>query len=123
MDIQLRVPPALDVGTVREAAEAKLEVGTVTWKDKVPPVMMSSRTAVARAFRVAIRKEGGDPRLVRKTGTSDMNIYAGAWDCPMVTYGPGNSDLDHAPDERLPLSEFDQSVSVLERVARTLSEE
>jgi len=41
----------------------------------------------------------------------------------MVTYGPGNSDLDHAPDERLPLSEFDQSVSVLERVARTLSEE
>ncbi|ELY65241.1 [LysW]-lysine hydrolase [Natrinema versiforme] len=122
MDVQLRVPPALDVGTVREAAESKLEVGTVTWKDKVPPVMMSSRTEVARAFRVAIRKEGGDPRLVRKTGTSDMNIYAGAWDCPMVTYGPGNSDLDHAPDERLPLSEFDQSVAVLERVARTLSE-
>ncbi|SEQ86417.1 [LysW]-lysine hydrolase [Natrinema salaciae] len=121
MDVQLRVPPALDVGTVREAAEAELEVGTVTWKDKVPPVMMSPRTEVARAFRVAIRKEGGDPRLVRKTGTSDMNIYAGAWNCPMVTYGPGNSDLDHAPDERLPLSEFDQSVSILERVARTLS--
>ncbi|MFD1565479.1 [LysW]-lysine hydrolase [Haloarchaeobius amylolyticus] len=123
MDVQLRVPPALDVDTVREAAEAELEVGTVTWKDKVPPVMMSPRTEVARAFRVAIRKEGDDPRLVRKTGTSDMNIYAGAWDCPMVTYGPGNSDLDHAPDERLPLSEFDQSVSILERVARTLSKD
>ncbi|MFA9415968.1 [LysW]-lysine hydrolase [Natrinema sp. HArc-T2] len=123
MDVQLRVPPALDVETVREAAEAELEVGTVTWKDKVPPVMMSPRTEVARAFRVAIRQEGADPRLVRKTGTSDMNIYAGAWDCPMVTYGPGNSDLDHAPDERLPLSEFDQSVSILERVARTLSED
>ncbi len=123
MDVQLRVPPTLDVGTVREAAEAELEVGTVTWKDKVPPVMMSPRTEVARAFRVAIRNEGGDPRLVRKTGTSDMNIYAGAWDCPMITYGPGNSDLDHAPDERLSLSEFDQSVAVLERVARTLSEQ
>jgi len=117
MDIQLRVPPALDVGTVREAAEAKLRGRDRDLKDKVPPVMMSSRTAVARAFRVAIRKEGGDPRLVRKTGTSDMNIYAGAWDCPMVTYGPGNSDLDHAPDERLPLSEFDQSVSVRARRA------
>jgi len=123
MDVQLRVPPTLDVETVREAAEAELEVGTVTWKDKVPPVMMSPRTEVARAFRVAIRKEGADPRLVRKTGTSDMNIYAGVWDCPMVTYGPGNSDLDHAPDERLPLSEFDQSVAILERVARTLSED
>ncbi|MDQ2050930.1 [LysW]-lysine hydrolase [Natronolimnohabitans sp. A-GB9] len=120
MDVQLRVPPSLDVETVREAAEAELEVGTVTWKDKVPPVMMSPRTEVARAFRVAIRKEGEDPRLVRKTGTSDMNIYAGAWDCPMVTYGPGNSDLDHAPDERLSLSEFDQSVEILERVATTL---
>ncbi|MEY7852136.1 [LysW]-lysine hydrolase [Natrarchaeobius sp. A-rgal3] len=120
MDVQLRVPPALDVETVREAAEAELEVGTVTWKDKVPPVMMSPRTEVARAFRVAIRAEGEEPRLVRKTGTSDMNIYAGAWDCPMVTYGPGNSELDHAPDERLSLSEFDRSVEILERVARTL---
>ena len=120
MDVQLRVPPALDVETVREAAEAELEVGTVTWKDKVPPVMMSPRTEVARAFRVAIREAGEDPRLVRKTGTSDMNIYAGAWDCPMVTYGPGNSDLDHAPDERLSLAEFDTSVGILERVATTL---
>ncbi|MWV41528.1 [LysW]-lysine hydrolase [Natrialba sp. INN-245] len=120
MAVQLRVPPTLDVETVREAAEAELEVGTVTWKDKVPPVMMSPRTEVARAFRVAIRAVGDDPRLVRKTGTSDMNIYAGAWDCPMVTYGPGNSELDHAPDERLSLAEFDRSVEILERVAKTL---
>ncbi len=49
-----------------------------------------------------------------------MNIYAGAWDCPMVTYGPGNSELDHAPDERLSLAEFDRSVEILERVAKTL---
>ena len=122
MDVQLRIPPSLDVETVREAAEARLDVGTVTWKDKVPPVMMSPRTEVARAFRVAIREAGEEPRLVRKTGTSDMNIYAGAWNCPMVTYGPGHSDLDHAPAERLSLAEFDTSVGILERVARTLSE-
>ncbi|NGM68739.1 [LysW]-lysine hydrolase [Natronolimnobius sp. AArcel1] len=121
MDVQLRVPPALDVETVREAAEAELEVGTVTWKDAVPPVMTSPRTEVARAFRVAIRDVGEEPRLVRKTGTSDMNIYAGAWDCPIATYGPGNSDLDHAPDERLSLSEYDQSVEILERVSKTLN--
>ncbi|MCU4925835.1 [LysW]-lysine hydrolase [Halobacteria archaeon AArc-dxtr1] len=123
MDVQLRVPPALDVETVRETAEAELEVGTVTWKDAVPPVMTSPRTEVARAFRVAIREEGEEPRLVRKTGTSDMNIYAGAWDCPMATYGPGNSDLDHAPDERLSLSAFDRSVEVLTRVADDLGGE
>ncbi|ELZ23426.1 acetyl-lysine deacetylase [Haloterrigena salina JCM 13891] len=121
LDVQLRIPPSLDAESVRETAEAELEIGTVSWAEPIPPVMESPRTEVARAFRVAIRNEGGDPRLLRKTGTSDMNLYAGTWDCPMVTYGPGNSELDHAPDERLSLSEYDQSVKVLERVATTLS--
>ncbi|WP_247003707.1 [LysW]-lysine hydrolase [Halosolutus gelatinilyticus] len=120
LKVQLRVPPSLDVDIVRETAEAELEIGTVSWAEPIPPVMESPRTEVARAFRAAIRKGGGEPRLLRKTGTSDMNLYAGAWDCPMVTYGPGNSDLDHAPDERLSLDEFDESVAVLERVATAL---
>jgi LysW-gamma-L-lysine carboxypeptidase len=80
--------------------------------------MESPRTELARAFRVAIRSAGGDVRLLRKTGTSDMNLFAAAWDCPMVTYGPGNSDLDHAPDERLPLSDLDRATAVLSDVCR-----
>ena len=83
--------------------------------------MQSPRTPVARAFRAAIRQAGGDPRPLRKTGTADMNIYAGAWDCPMATYGPGDSDLDHAPNEHLELSELDRAVSVLETVAAELT--
>ncbi|EMA40879.1 [LysW]-lysine hydrolase [Halobiforma nitratireducens] len=122
LEAQLRVPPSMDVETVREIAESELEIGTVSWAEPIPPVMESPRTEIARAFRAAIRAEGGDPRLLRKTGTSDMNIYAGAWDCPMATYGPGNSELDHAPDERLSLAEFDRSVAVLERVAATCSD-
>ncbi|MCU4743653.1 [LysW]-lysine hydrolase [Halobacteria archaeon AArc-m2/3/4] len=120
MDVQLRIPPSLDAESVRETAEAHLEMGTVSWDEPIPPVMESPRTEIARAFRVAIRAEDEEPRLLRKTGTSDMNLYAGAWDCPMVTYGPGDSDLDHAPDERLSLSAFDRSVAILERVATTL---
>ncbi len=120
LEVQLRIPPALDAETVRETAEAELGTGTVSWDEPIPPVMESPRTAVARAFRVAIREQGGEPRLLRKTGTSDMNLYADAWDCPMATYGPGNSDLDHAPDERLSLAGFDRSVEVLTAVATTL---
>ncbi|MFC6724042.1 M20/M25/M40 family metallo-hydrolase, partial [Halobium palmae] len=70
--------------------------------------------------RVAIRGAGGDPRLLRKTGTSDMNLFAQAWDCPMATYGPGDSALDHAPNEHLSLPEFDRSVEVLTAVATDL---
>ncbi|MFB6298563.1 MAG: [LysW]-lysine hydrolase [Salinirussus sp.] len=120
MEVQLRVPPEHTTDEVREIADGHLELGTVHWNDRVEPVMTSPRTPVASAFRAAIREAGGDSRLLRKTGTSDMNVYAQAWDCPMVTYGPGNSDLDHAPDEHLGLAEFDASVSVLESVAQRL---
>jgi LysW-gamma-L-lysine carboxypeptidase len=123
MDVGFRVPPSMTVEEVREVADGELdpEVGTVNWKDSVRPTMQSPRTDVARAFRVAIRGQGLDPRLVRKTGTADMNIYAGEWDCPMVTYGPGDSDLDHAPDERLPLRDLDRAVAVLTDAAGRLT--
>jgi len=82
--------------------------------------MQSPRTSVARAFRAAIRDHGGDPSLLRKTGTSDMNVYAKSWDCPMVTYGPGDSDLDHAPNEHHHLAAYDRAVSVLTDVTERL---
>jgi LysW-gamma-L-lysine carboxypeptidase len=118
MDVQLRVPPNRTVDEIHELAETELSTGSVHWKEPIPPVMESPRTELARAFRVAIRGAGGDVRLLRKTGTSDMNLFAAEWDCPMVTYGPGNSDLDHAPDERLPLSELDRATAVLSDVCR-----
>jgi LysW-gamma-L-lysine carboxypeptidase len=122
MAVQLRVPPDYTTDEIREIADGHLDLGTVHWDDRVEPVMESPRTAVARAFRAAIREQGGDPRLLRKTGTSDMNVYAQHWDCPMVTYGPGDSDLDHAPDEHIVLAEYDRSVDVLEAVATRLLE-
>ena len=120
MDVQLRVPPSMTAGEVREIADGALNGGTVHWKDRVEPVMTSPRTPVARAFRAAIRQVGGEPRLLRKTGTSDMNVFQ-AWDCPMITYGPGDSDLDHAPNEHLVLAEFDRSLAVLRDAAATLA--
>lgn len=117
-EVQLRVPPSRTVDEVHEIAEGQLTTGTVHWKEPIPPVMESPRTPLARAFRVAIRGTGGDVRLLRKTGTSDMNLFAAAWDCPMVTYGPGNSDLDHAPNEHVPLAELDRAVDVLTAVCR-----
>lgn len=121
-EVQFRIPPGATAEGIRETVDAELESGEVDWREPIAPVMESPRTEVARAFRVAIRRVGGDPRLLRKTGTSDMNLYAGAWDCPMATYGPGDSELDHAPNERIDLGDFDRSVAVLERVSETLQE-
>lgn len=120
MEVQLRVPPGYTTDTVRETADSCLQKGTVNWHDRVEPVMESPRTPVARAFRAAIRARGGDPRMLRKTGTSDMNVFADAWDVPIVSYGPGNSEFDHAPDERLPLPEYGRAVNVLVDVSDRL---
>ncbi|WP_247730948.1 [LysW]-lysine hydrolase [Halovivax limisalsi] len=124
VDFQVRVPPETTVDAVRSTVASVSETfdGTVEWTDAIPPVMASPRTPVARALRTAIRETGADPRLLRKTGTSDMNVYAAAWDCPMATYGPGNSALDHAPDERLSLSNYDRSIAVLDGVGNRLRE-
>jgi len=121
MEVQFRIPPDMDAGAVREIADGELEAGTVQWRDAIPPVMRSPRNDVARAFRVAIRETGGDPSQLRKTGTSDMNLYADVWDCPMATYGPGDSALDHTPMEHLHLVEFDRAVAVLERASERLA--
>lgn len=69
--------------------------------------------ALTRAFRVAIRAQGGKPVFKVKTGTSDMNVVAELWPVPTLAYGPGDSALDHTPDERLDLHEFDRAVAIL----------
>ena len=120
MEVKLRVPPEYTPDSVREIADGCLDGGTVNWYDMVKPVMESPRTPVARAFRAAIRRQGGDPRMLRKTGTSDMNVFANAWKVPTVSYGPGDSNLDHAPDERLPIPEYNKSVDVLVDVTERL---
>jgi len=116
---EFRVPPDRSLDEVRRIADDALDTGTVSWDEAITPVMASPRSRVSSALRAAIRAEDGDPTMFRKTGTSDMNLYA-EWDVPMATYGPGNAALDHAPDERLSLPAFDRSIAVLLRVGRRL---
>jgi LysW-gamma-L-lysine carboxypeptidase len=68
---------------------------------------------LSRGLRGAIRAQGGTPRFVNKTGTSDMNVVGRAWMCPMVAYGPGDSALDHTPDEHIELDDYLRAVAVL----------
>ncbi len=89
------------------------------------PAWRSSRnSSLVRAFLGAIRQVGGSrPAFVVKTGTSDMNVVGPAWGCPILAYGPGDSNLDHTPDEHLPLDEYWQAVRVLEAALRRVVEQ
>ena len=74
----------------------------------------SKSTPLVRASLRAIRENGGTPRFVVKSGTSDMNVVAPHWpDTPIVAYGPGDSALDHTPDEHLELEEYHRAIAIL----------
>ena len=76
---------------------------------------------LVRAFLSAIRVEGGTPRFVTKSGTSDMNVVGPAWPgVAMLAYGPGDSALDHTPWEHLDVREYLRAIAVLRRVLEQL---
>ena len=120
VDCQFRIPPGVTAADVEATVDAVTRRGVVEFGDAIPPHAASPRTELGRAFRTAIRRAGGSPSLLRKTGTADANLYDAAWDCPVATYGPGDSTLDHSPDEHLALADFDRAVAVLESVAADL---
>jgi len=121
VEAQFRVPPGETPQTVREAVEGATDQGSLTWTQEIPAHVGDPRSSVAGALRAGIRDAGGEPTHLRKTGTADSNLYASGWDVPVATYGPGDSTLDHAPDERLPLAEFDRAVDVLTTACEQLA--
>ena len=100
----------------RLAGEAQVEPAGYS----IPAYKGDKNTPLVRAFLSAIRKNGGAPNFVVKSGTADLNIVAPAWGCPAVAYGPGDSALDHTPDEHVSLEEYGRTVSVVKEMLRKL---
>jgi LysW-gamma-L-lysine carboxypeptidase len=86
----------------------------------LPAFQCEKNTPLVRAFLTAIRAAGGAPSFVYKTGTADLNVVAPAWDCPALVYGPGDSALDHTPDENISLEEYGKAVIVLNAALNSL---
>jgi LysW-gamma-L-lysine carboxypeptidase len=83
---------------------------------------VEKNTPLVRAFLSSIRQLSGKPRFVNKTGTADMNIVGPAWSCPMLAYGPGDSMLDHTPNEHISIIEYLNSIKVLQGAIQTITE-
>lgn len=77
-------------------------------------------TPIARSFLTSIRNFDpfAKPSFVLKTGTSDMNVVAPRWQCPIVAYGPGDSSLDHTPNEHIVLRDYLAGVQIVVAAVR-----
>ena len=118
--VGFRLPPHFDLDDLEHfvrssAGDARVEfIGReVAWESP-------RDSELARAFVAAIRDAGARPTLKLKTGTSDMNVVGPAWQCPIVAYGPGDSKLDHTPNEHVSIREYHQAIDVLQRVLEAL---
>lgn len=120
MAVSYRLPTNFDIEGLRAqlsawAGELEVEINF----DGLEVAYQSTRTTpLARAFIAAIRATGKQPTFKNKTGTSDMNVVGPVWGQNIVAYGPGDSRLDHTPEEHIQLDEYSHAIAVLELVLR-----
>jgi LysW-gamma-L-lysine carboxypeptidase len=132
MFIDIRVPPQFTTAQVFEetkkviaqyqAANPKVVV-KASVEDTVEPFEVDKSSPIVHALSSSVRKVLNKPAtLLRKTGTGDMNILGKAMNLPIVTYGPGDSHLDHTTDEHIVVSEYLDSIQVFKETLLKLSE-
>jgi len=114
LTIGFRIPPGLYPTDVEQAlAPLAGPEAEVRFRGAELPYKAPKSTRLVAALLAGIRSRGGEPGFTLKTGTSDMNVVGPVWACPIAAYGPGDSTLDHTPEERLDLAEYERAIAVL----------
>ena len=121
MKLGIRLPPNFDVAEFESWLRHQAgTAGTLHTYAHEPAIQTKRTNPLAQALNRAIRQAGGVPTYKLKTGTSDMNVVGPVWRCPIVAYGPGDSALDHTPNEHIIIAEYLQAIAVLETVLTNL---
>ncbi len=115
-----RVPPGLELARLQQDILGLKGPGSLDFYGQAIPFRAGKDNRLVRLFLQAIRQAGGHPSFKLKTGTSDMNVVGPRWAAPILAYGPGDSSLDHTPDEHLELAEYALAICLLASVIRSL---
>jgi LysW-gamma-L-lysine carboxypeptidase len=132
MNLDIRVPIQFSTNQVfgqiqkiitkYQSANPKVSV-KATVLDTVEPFEVNKASPLVHILSSSVRKVLNKPAtLLHKTGTGDMNILGKAMNLPIVTYGPGDSHLDHTLDEHINVSEYLDSIAVYKESLLRLSE-
>ena len=110
-----RLPPGFPLREFQQAARQFDSAFNVEFWGNEVAWAGDPRSPLVRDFTKAIRSTGKRPKIKYKTGTSDMNVVGPQWKCPILAYGPGDSSLDHTPNEHISISEYLESIDVLKK--------
>jgi LysW-gamma-L-lysine carboxypeptidase len=120
LSIGLRLPPDVHSEALVPVIDRLAGHGRVEYHGIQEGYQTEKRSKLSPPFLRSIRAEGGTPRFTRKLGTSDMTVVGPVWQCPIVAYGPGDSSLDHTPDERIVIDEYLKAIRILTEVLNAL---
>jgi LysW-gamma-L-lysine carboxypeptidase len=128
--IDIRIPPQLSVARIEEGLQAivrnyrarnpdvRVEICV---EDSTEPYEADPRSALTRALSWAVRKVRCKQAVfLRKTGTGDMNLLGNALKIPIVSYGPGDSSLDHTDREFVDLRDYHDAIQILQLAIQKL---
>ena len=126
--IDIRIPPyvrAKDIVSIIKddldrkdlgVKELKMEVGEIT-----DAYLADVGGLLPRAFTRAIYRITGKPaKMVKKSGTGDMNFYGNELQVKTITVGPGNSKLSHSSSEVINLDEYINHIIIIKEAMREL---
>lgn len=122
MTINFRIPLDFSLRELKTNIEDLEGDANIEFSPHEDPVKVSKSNRLVTAFIRAIRSADGEVKFKLKTGTSDMNILQ-KYGVPMITYGPGDSTLDHTPNEHLDLDEYEKAVEILKVVLNDICTE
>lgn len=119
-DIDVRIPPSISPKEVADTFR-RLAPHNVSVKvhESLPGVETDVNHPLCRAMVGAIRECGLVPRYVKKHGSADMNITI-TKGIPTIAYGPGDSSLDHTPNEVILLSDYEKAVEIMKKTLMNL---
>lgn len=120
--VNIRFPSPIEVSSILSevheiASRHGVELRTV---DATPPVKVRLSVKAVRALVRGCLRSGVKPRIVRKTGTSDMNVLV-SLTRSIAAFGPGDSKLAHTSLEKIAVKDLIKAASIVSAAIEELS--
>lgn len=126
--LDIRIPPGVSSKMVETellalvSANQKKDVRfELKFEEPTEPYETPPDSILLRAFQRSILKElSTRPIMTHKTGTGDMNTMAHRMGIACVTYGPGDSRLEHTDGEYVEVDDYLNSIRVIQGALKEL---
>ena len=120
--LNIRFPNSIEVKDVLDEVTRIAENHGVELRivDATPPVEVKLSSGIVRALIRGCIRSGVKPRIVKKTGTSDMNVLAELTKS-IAAFGPGDSRLAHTNSEKISIEDLLKGAKIISATLKELS--